>query len=609
MRVDRFKKNKKNYHTLIWSLLTLVTVLVSHLHLQLSQNNYSFELVFKFATSWHTEKFLLGTCVLLLIDIIFITVSGSYFWGNLLYLISTTILAIVNYYKMSLRIEPVYPEDFKMLTEFKMFKDIMGLAYMVIFLLVVVFVISLLVYSIYQSRKLSWNKQIARISMFVLSGIALFYIGHFNQPGNLLKKAYTRTAKWIPYSQKMNYYNVGFVGGFLYNLPVDPMDEPKDYSKEEIEKIVKKYNKVASEKNKSKKLTEQPNVIYVMSESFSNSNQLKGVEVKPDPLKDYWDVANKSQIKGQMLSQGYGGGTANIEFEALTGFSMERFNPQLSTPYTMLLPKKKKFPSLVSQLAEQGYYSTAIHPYNTSMYKRNQVYDVLGFDKFLSEDTMKYQDALSDGGFISDESAFNEVLDILDNPKKPQFVHLVTMQTHMPYNLKYAETDYAVNLNENEASLVNYAQDLAYTSDALKQFTNELGKLERPSILVFWGDHLPSIYPDSILKQNSQQTMHLTEYFVLATTGLQKQQVPIVSPVYFPALVSEQEGVKTTGFNELLQTLRPILPAFEKESYYINKNWSSKMKLSSHDEEIFREYALIQYDMVSGEKYSQALFE
>lgn len=207
----------------------------------------------------------------------------------------------------------------------------------------------------------------------------------------------------------MNYYNTGFMGGFLYNLPVDAMEKPENYSEAAVKKVTKTYEAKQNEED-----TEKPNIVYVMSESFSDPARLKGLEVYGgDPLQDYRAVADKT-YSGQMLSQNYGGGTANIEFEALTGFSMELFNAQMTTPYTMLVPEFQMFPSLVSTLKKRGYETTAIHPYNTSMYKRKDVYQTFGFDQFLDESTMKHTDKIENNPYISDEAAYREIFDQLE---------------------------------------------------------------------------------------------------------------------------------------------------------------------------------------------------
>ncbi|MGH2195724.1 LTA synthase family protein, partial [Enterococcus faecalis] len=91
-------------------------------------------------------------------------------------------------------------------------------------------------------------------------------------PQNLLRKGYNNTALWIPYSQKMNYYNSGFIGGFLYNLKVEAMDEPKCYSKEAISEITQKYQKLPEAKILPS--NEQPNIVFVMIQSFSDRDLL-----------------------------------------------------------------------------------------------------------------------------------------------------------------------------------------------------------------------------------------------------------------------------------------------------------------------------------------------
>lgn len=603
------KKHRPKLKFVLGVCFTMVIVFLTHVHFQLSQNGYSFSLVYKFITSWHTEKFLLGTFVLLLIDLLLITFSGSFLYGNLVYLIVMTVAPIVNFYKMKYRMEPLYPEDVKMIFEFGMFKDIVGLPLMIVIIVISLSLVGLLGYSFYRTRKQNRIMLVVRASFAALSLISLLYVGQFNRPNNQFKKAYSRTSLWIPYSQKMNYYNVGFVGGFLYNLAVDPMERPEGYTNKKVDTIVDKYNSLAMEKNKKKNLDEKPHIIYVMSESFSDPNRLKGVKVSPDPLKAYREVAKRSQVSGQMLSQGYGGGTANIEFEALTGFSMAELNPQLNTPYTMLLPKKEKFPSIVSNLNKQGYKTTAIHPYNTSMYKRNQVYDVLGFNQFISEKEMKHQKKIENNDYISDESAFEEILMLLNKTKEPQFIHLVTMQTHMPYNQKYQDPDFESNLGDYTDSLNNYAQDLSYTSKSLARFIKKLEKMERPVSLVFWGDHLPSFYPEQVEKSNNEETLHQSEYFIMNTKELALTEHQLMSPFYFQAQLTHQNGVKATGFTELLLDLQSVLPAFEKGLYYQNHEWHQTVSLNKKEQEIYEAYQMIQYDQVAGKGRSYPMFE
>lgn len=594
-----------------WLKYTLVAISIvfvvglSNLYLQWCQNDLSFDLAVKFAFSWHTEKFLLACLVLLMIFLFLVAVLGSFLFGTFFYLVGIGILGYANYLKMTYRQEPIYPDDLKMIKEFGLLKDMTGTTSFYLLAGMILLVVAGGCWAIYRSFKKDKKFQAIRVITLFTTIFALIYISHFNNPNNLLRKAYNKTALWIPYSQKMNYYNTGFIGGFLYNLKIDPMEKPKGYSEEKIKEITSHYQKLADEKNKTAS-EEQPNIIYVMSESFSDPSRLNGVEITGDPLADYYAVADQT-YSGQMLSQNYGGGTANIEFEALTGFSMGLFNAQLTTPYTMLVPKMNQLPSIVSTLKDQNYHTTAIHPYNTSMYKRKDVYEVLGFDEFISENTMTYTDTIEDNPYISDASAYQEVMDLLKEDDTPQFIHLVTMQTHMPYDGKYQQLEYTAKTEDNSgiSSLENYLQDISYSSQSLKAFTEELKKLSRRTLVVFWGDHLPGIYSDTIQNSNEKHTLHETQFLMFDSQGeLEKSEAPVTSPFYFAADLMNQTNQQTTGFYQLLLALQNELPAFERELYYQEGQWQREAQLNKKQAELYQAYEMIQYDIVSGEKYS-----
>lgn len=584
-------------------------VVFSNLFLQWCQNDLSVDLALKFAFSWHTEKFFLACLVLLIILIFLIALAGSVPLGSLTYVVTIGVLGFANYMKMSYRQEPIYPDDLKMITEIGLLKDMTGTMLFTVILAAAGTVLGLFCWYMFRSLKKGRRFQLIRLTTLLVAIGLLGYISNFNNPDNLLRKAYNKTALWIPYSQKMNYYNTGFIGGFLYNLKVEPMDEPEGYSKAKIKEITEKYQKLADEKNKAVE-EESPNIVFVMSESFSDPSRLNGVEVSGEPLADYYEVADQT-YSGNMLSQNYGGGTANIEFEALTGFSMALFNAQLTTPYMMLVPKMDQLPSIVSALNAQSYQTTAIHPYNTSMYKREDVYQTLGFDQFISERTMTYTDTIENNPYISDESAYKEVMTLLKEEKAPQFIHLVTMQTHMPYNGKYDRLGYSAEISDGSGTLdlENYLQDISYSSAALKQFTEELKNLSRRTLVVFWGDHLPGIYSDTIQAKNDKQTLHETQFLMFDSKGkLEKQttQDAITSPFYFAANLMEQTNQTTNGFYQLLLSLEQELPAFERELYYQNGQWYKEAQFNRSQQEIYDEYQLIQYDIVAGKQYSLA---
>lgn len=582
----------------IAAVLSIVGILLSNLYLQWCQNNLSTDLALKFAFSWHTEKFLLGSLVLGIFYLFLISLAGSWIAGTTFYSVFVLLIGYATYLKMLYRQEPIYPDDLKMVTQFDLLKEMIGTGPFVVAILIVIGALGIFGWQLYRSFYLPKKRQIVRLSVLVISFLGLVYVSHFNDEANILRKAYNRTALWIPYSQQMNYYNTGFMGGFLFNLRVEAMEKPENYSKKTITEITEKYQPTKKED------TEAPNIIYIMSESFSDPSHLNGLEITGEPLKEYYAKA-KQTYSGKMLSQNYGGGTANIEFEALTSFSMELFNPQMTTPYTLLVPKMEQLPSLVSLTAQRGYETTAIHPYDTSMYKRKDVYDILGFQQFLDQDTMTHTDKMEKNPYISDKAAYDEIMDILVDTENPQFVHLVTMQTHMPYGGKYKTLHYSAQGEGNMNSIGNYLQDIAYSSQALSDFIHRVEQLPRRTLIVFWGDHLPGIYSDEIQAENEQIALHETEFLMWDSQNkwaFDPDQV--TSPFYFAPNLFERSNLQLTPFYDMLLALESKLPAFEKGMYLQNGQWQSELSLDKQTQEIYEEYRLIQYDIVQGEQYS-----
>ncbi|MGX6962813.1 LTA synthase family protein [Vagococcus xieshaowenii] len=600
---QRFKQ-KRLVQPIGW-IVVLALPFLANYFLQLSQNNWSFDLAYKFAFEWHTDKFLLSCLVLACLLMFMISLLGSVAMGSLFFFVGSLVLGFANYSKMFNRMEPLYPDDLSMINEWGILHDMIGTPLYMGFVLLMLLLAYVLLKTIWNSIKIKKWQQIIRVICLGLSLLGIWYISDFNNPNNLLRKEYDKTAKWIPYSQKMNYYNTGFVAGFLYNLTVEPMEKPAGYSKQAIKEITEKY-KVTSASTTNE---EKPNIVYVMSESFSDPFRL-GIQATKDPLENYRKLANQT-YSGLMLSQNYGGGTANIEFEALSSLSMQLMNAQMTTPYTMLVPKKEKFPTLVSRLKQQDYYTTAIHPYNTSMYKRKDVYKVFGFDEFLDENKISNQNKLADNPYISDEAAYQEVYETLQtNQDQANFVHLVTMQTHMPYGKKYPERTIQATGDVNTEGIADYLTDIEYSSQAFIKFLNDLKQVKRRTIVVFWGDHLPALYSDDLQSRVNSVDLHLTEFLMYDTDNRlvnHQKHDAIISPFYFTSTMMGQAGLNQAPIDRMLSKLSKKIPAFEKTNSYQNGVWQEELDLSDQEtKELYEDYQMIQYDIVGGNQYSTA---
>ena len=612
MKENQELQCKSRGHLLLLHFFSLLmTVFVVHLYLQWTQNDLDAGLVVNFVFAWHTEKFLISTGVVVTLGLWLWALLGNIRWANALLLLSGGILGMATYEKMLQRNEPVYPSDLKMLTEATFLLEMLNGRALAALGLVLVLFLAFVFFSLRQSKskktvKLGWK---ARVLVFFATSIALGYAGQFQQEGNLLKKAYDRTAYWIPYSQQMNYYNTGFVAGFLYNLSAASMEMPTGYSKEKIDELKATYQQLADEVNAERTAAlPETNIIYIMNESFADPLELEGLDLQSDPI-PFTRALMETSYSGEMLSQGYGGGTANIEFEALTGFSMEPFAANITTPYTQFLSSQDDFPSVVSRLEAAGFRTTAIHPYNTTMYKRLENYETLGFDTFLYEDTMTNTDKLDTNPYISDAAAYSEILAILKASEEKDFVHLVTMQNHTPYQNKYTVLPSAAETGIASQTIRNYLQDLQYSDQALADLLGALQEWEEPTVVVFWGDHWPSVFGEDLYASNTIQNMHETPMFIYSNTEEVQKNLGITSPIYFFPEVLELSGSRVTAFEALLMALQEQVPAFEK-TQYVNADTgeyvASRQGLSEQARTLLADYDLIQYDTTTGDRYAEA---
>lgn len=583
-------------------------VFLSQLLLQWFQNELNLELVFRFAFQWHMEKFLISWCVLMVPALFLWSLLGNVKLVNVLYLFTATVLGYITFEKMQQRGEPFYPSDFRMAGEISFLLEMLPpwtLFLLAAGLLLALFLLFYLWKKGRRGLQVIPGKRL-RIGMFLFTSLMMLYVSRFQAEDNLIKKAYDRTAYWIPYSQQMNYYNNGFVAGFLYNLSSAPMQSPEGYNEEGLRSMMEKYRQKATEINESRKNRKvAANVIFIMNESFADPFDLKELPKTWDPIPYTRKLAEGSR-SGKMLSQGYGGGTANIEFEALTGLSMEPFAANISTPFTQFLPKEENFPSVVSRLKKDGHEATAIHPFDTTMYKRTDNYHNLGFDRFFYNETMKYTKRYGHHPYISDEAAYQEVLYRMKETDQYDFIHLVTMQNHTPYEGKYDLIPSYQETGFGTEAINQYLQDLRFSDEAMKQFKKRLDEWEEPTVVVFWGDHWPSVFGETTRNRNGTEILYQTPAVIFSNQAMDAEELGVTSPIYFFNEVLDILNAKVTPFEAFLLELREKVPAFEKGMYYSREKEGfvpTREGLSEEAQNVLAEYDWLMYDHTTGERF------
>ena len=427
----------------------------------------------------------------------------------------------------------------------------------------------------------------------------------------------------------------GPVVSFLRQIDPKVMDEPTTYSEATMRQIAERYRKSAAAINKTRErsLTDST-VVYVLSESFSDPTRVPGVELNADPMPAIRQVKGET-TSGLMLSSGYGGGTANMEYKGLTGLSMANFDSSLTSPYQQLLPGACWAPS-VNQMWGAPEHSIGLHPYEPSMYSRETNYKKLGFSHFyaLKGDDIAHQDKIDDSPYVSDEATYQSTVEEIKKTDDNQFLQVITMQNHMPYNDWYKNNEFTVSdsadaehpLADNEKeSIRTYAKGMELTDEATKQFLEELDAIDKPITVVFYGDHLPGIYKTAGADEKNSIALHLTDYFIWSNQASEVQGTKLddsayTSPNFFIAQAAEQMDAKVSPYLAFLTDMHAHIAAMEPpvvntiqgwdripegQAIYLNQQGEpmSVADMDAATKQLLEDYKLIQYDITAGDNY------
>ena len=548
------------------------------------------------------------------------------YWLSLLVTgMSNIIWIIANIQKMNLRNEPILPSELAMIDDLDSLLKMIDyhlLIYSGIAIVVVIVAIVVLEHR-YRAQRLTWPWRIFWLILAVCAFGSSAFWNHHGSRMQTIMAGLDDQPHFI--HQAVGAKQNGPTVQFLNNVDITVMTRPHGYSKAAMERISREYNQTARQINATRtdQLKDQT-IIFNLSESFANPDRVPGVTLKANPIPKI-DHIKKQTTSGIMISSGYGGGTADMEYMSLTGFAMCNFAQTLSTPYTQLVPYLKHNPTIVQSFK----YAAAIHPYSKKFYDRGTDYPKFGFKKFSylgsKQYPIRHQKKIDRNTYMSDQTAYANTLDQLKAHHGAQFINLVTMQNHLPYNNLYNGINRfhaAVGDGTDPAQVENYAMGIHYTDAAVDHFIKEISKLNRPITLVFYGDHLPGIYRNSMKKDGLK--LHETDYFIYSNPAAQRQgarkltrSTHYVGPNDFIAMAAEQTNSRVTPYQALLTRLYHELPAyalstqqngtnsFNSAPEYVNQqgkvvNYNSFTK---KQKKLWHDYQLVQYDITAGHHY------
>lgn len=292
---------------------------------------------------------------------------------------------------------------------------------------------------------------------------------------------------------------------------------PRDYSEEAVENIVK------SEESLPETGEKRPNILFLQLESFFDPELVEYLNISEDPIPNFRKLMQEYS-SGYFKVPSVGAGTANTEFESITGMSMRYFGPG-EYPYKSIL-KETTCESAAYVLKSLGYGTHAIHNNEANFYGRKNVFANLGFDSFTSEEYMSEQDDTNPNDWVRDHNLTKYILQAMESTEGPDYVYTISVQGHGDYPEEPVLENPKITVSGASSQAENYKWEYycnqIYEMDQfIKELTDELSKLDEDVVLVMYGDHLPTM--GLTVTDVKNKYLFQTEYVIWDNMGLEKQ--------------------------------------------------------------------------------------
>ncbi len=624
-----------------------VGVSSSSTRVQLSSPTVGFGFVSKMWTDGNFV-FVLNVILVALLYLMLLMLLNRFWASSIVMLAAGIIVAVIEHFKIEIRYEAILPADLgflgsntgNMLTFAPAGAHVTILIALAVFAVLLVPVLALRYADGRKGRMIQTDDRRLNLTsrlILLLLPILVFalYCMHVSTTDSLANK-FSRALGDTP-SMWDSVYDAQRNGPLVaFTRQLDPkiMDKPSNYSEETMKKVAARYQKKAETINASRtnNLTDST-VVYVLSESFSDPSRVPGLKTSKDSMPSIRKI-KAGTTSGLMLSSGYGGGTANLEYMGLSGLSMANFDSSLSSPYQQLVPSQHWTPT-INQMWGAPANSLGYHPYESSMYSRATNYKKFGFSHFYTltgPDVIKYQDKIDESPYVSDKSSYDSALEGIKSGKTNKFIQIITMQNHMPYHEWYENNDYTAESttgtplgDDEQQSIETYQKGVEITDQATQEFLNELDALDKPVTVVFYGDHLPGIYSSASEDDNNSLALHLTDYFIWSnkvsgSQGNKASDAAYSSPNFFVAQAADHMNAKVSPYLAFLTEMHSKIAAMEPpvvnkiqgwdripegQSIYLDQN-GNPMSTDDFDKEtkqLLADYKLIQYDITAGKNY------
>jgi len=377
--------------------------------------------------------------------------------------------------------------------------------------------------------------------------------------------------------------------------------------------IISKYKKMAEDMDLDKSVVKhdvQPNVICIMSESYGDLRFIRDIETS-EALMPFFDSIKQDTMYGELQVSVFAGGTCNTEFEFLTGYSVSGLLAG-SSVYTFYLDEEVN--AMPAIFKNEGYTTIAIHPFDSQWWDRETAYPLMGFDEFISAEDFIEPTYVRQ--FISDKSAFERVIEEYEKNKGegPIFTFCVTIQNHADFSKRWDNEAYNLQIENFQDYDFPYAENyfslLRESDDALEELIGYFQNVDEPTIIVFFGDHLPQLdfgFYDAVLDTDISQIsaaeslpMYETPYFVWANYELPVGYQGKTSPNFLGQTILDLAGIKSPDERACLRVLQTKISAISSLAIFDLEGspWMSAENIDENILEILHDYERIQYGSI-----------
>ena len=370
------------------------------------------------------------------------------------------------------------------------------------------------------------------------------------------------------------YEDYGFPYCFSASLFNTGINEPSGYSEEMMAEI--SNNGEITKNETGREEDELPNIMFVQLESFFDPTEVEWLRFSEDPIPNLRKLFSEYST-GYFKVPSVGAGTANTEFEVLTGMSMRFFGPG-EYPYKTYA-KTKVLESAATALTSLGYGAEALHNNGGNFYSRAQVFNNMGFDHYTSKEFMNILQT-TPKGWATDDILVPNIMESMDTTEGQDFVFTISVQGHGDY-----PTEPTL---ENPEIIVSGVEDEG-KRNAWEYYVNEVHEMDKfvgelieavesrnePTVLVFYGDHLPTM--DLEAKDLKSRYLYNTNYVIWDNIGLEKQDSNLAAYQIMAEVFDRLDIHSGTVFNYHQQRRQ-------------TKNYLADLEL-------------LQYDIMYGEQY------